>query len=110
RALADDPELIAAIDGCVTLLRDRGQMSDAISLLIKSAERPPLGSERARWLCEAADFCVALGDTDWAKQLYRDAHEADPTNTRAGVALVELCMDDGVLPELAPILDQLCRV
>jgi tetratricopeptide (TPR) repeat protein len=109
RALADAPDLIAAIDGLASLLRDRGQLADAVTALLNAAERPSLTSERSRWLTDAADFCVALGDTDWAKQLYRDAREADPQNAKAGVALVELCRDTGSLVELVPILDDLCR-
>ena len=108
-ALADDPDLVAATDGLVTLLRDRGLLSDAITLLVNAAERPALAEHRSRWLTDAADFCVALGDTDWAKQLYRDAREADATNAKAGIALVELCRDSGDLVELVPILDDLCR-
>lgn len=102
-----DPELVPAVDGLASLLRDKGQLSDAIQLLVNAAE----GNEdqRSRWLVDAADFCVALGDTDWAKQLYRDARVADPLNYKAGVALVELCWDSGDLVELAPILDLLCR-
>ncbi|HWO22163.1 MAG TPA: tetratricopeptide repeat protein [Kofleriaceae bacterium] len=109
RARADDPDLVPAIDGLSILLRDRGELSASISLLVTGAERPALGAERSRWLTDAADFCVAIGDTDWAKQLYRDARATDPANHRAGVALVELCWDTGALVELAPILDELCR-
>jgi Tfp pilus assembly protein PilF len=107
RALKDDPDYVPAIDGYVGLLRDRGQLADAITVLVNSAER--VAPERARWLADAGDFCVALGDTDWAKQLYRDARAADGSNQRAGAALVELCADSGDLSELAPILDELCR-
>jgi tetratricopeptide (TPR) repeat protein len=107
-ARKDDPDYIPAVDGYVSLLRDRGQLADAITALINAAER--IASERARWLADAGDFCVALGDTDWAKQLYRDARGAEPGNQRAGAALVELCADSGGdLAELAPILDELCR-
>lgn len=109
RARQDDPDLVPAIDGLAVLLRDRGELSASIALLVEGAERPALGAERSRWLTDAADFCVAIGDTDWAKQLYRDARAADPANHRAGVALVELCWDTGSLVELAPILDELCR-
>ncbi|HTR51812.1 MAG TPA: hypothetical protein VMJ10_13945 [Kofleriaceae bacterium] len=109
-ALADDPDLVPAIDGLVVLLRDRGQLSEAITLLVNSAERMSLASERSRWLTDAADYCVGLGDTDWAKQLYRDARTADPNNAKAGIALVELLRDGGgSLVELVPILDELCR-
>ncbi len=109
RARIDDPDLVPAIDGLAVLLRDRGELSASIALLVEGAERPALAAERSRWLADAADFCVAIGDTDWAKQLYRDARAADPSNHKAGVALVELCWDTGSLVELAPILDDLCR-
>jgi tetratricopeptide (TPR) repeat protein len=109
RARTDDPDLVPAIDGLAVLLRDRGELSASIDLLVQGAERPALAAERSRWLADAADFCVAIGDTDWAKQLYRDARAADPVNHKAGVALVELCWDTGSLVELAPILDELCR-
>jgi tetratricopeptide (TPR) repeat protein len=109
RARADDPDLVPAIDGLAVLLRDRGELSASIDLLVAGAERPALAKERSRWLSDAADFCVAIGDTDWAKSLYRDARAADPANHKAGVALVELCWDTGSLVELAPILDELCR-
>ncbi|MGE5183818.1 MAG: tetratricopeptide repeat protein [Acidobacteriota bacterium] len=109
RALADDPDLAPVIDGFAILLRDKGLLSEAVTLLINGADRPGLASERSRWLTDAADYCVALGDTDWAKQLYKDARTADPTNNKAGVALVELCRDAGSLVELIPILDDLCR-
>ena len=109
RARADEPDLVPAIDGLAILLRDRGELSASIALLVQGAERPALTAERSRWLADAADFCVAIGDTDWAKQLYRDARAADPANHKAGVALVELCWDTGSLVELAPILDELCR-
>ncbi len=107
RARKDDPQYAPAVDGYVSLLRDRGQLADAISLLVKGAE--DIEGERARWLVDAGDFCVALGDTDWARQLYRDARAADPGNQRAGAALVELAEGAGDLGELAPILDELCR-
>ena len=109
RALADDPDLAPAIDGLAILLRDKGLLSEAVTLLINGADRPSLASERSRWLTDAADYTVALGDTDWGKQLYKDARIADPTNSKAGVALVELCRDTGSLVELVPILDDLCR-
>jgi tetratricopeptide (TPR) repeat protein len=102
-----DPDLPDAVDGLATLMRDRGQLSEAITLLVNAAERN-FGS-RARWLVDAADFCVALGDTDWAKQLYREALAADPSNQKAGVALVELDADGGDPAELSPILDRLCK-
>jgi tetratricopeptide (TPR) repeat protein len=107
QAAEADPDLPAAVDGLATLRRDRGQLSEAITLLVNAAERNK--AERSRWLVDAADFCVALGDTDWAKQLYREARGADPTNYKAGVALVELDADGGDPAELAPILDQLCK-
>ncbi|HEU4729590.1 MAG TPA: tetratricopeptide repeat protein [Kofleriaceae bacterium] len=109
RARADDPDLIAAVDGLATLLRDRGELAGVIALLVEAAGRPALAAERSRWLADAADFCVALGDTDRAKQLYRDARAADPANHKAGLALVELCWDTGDLADLAPVLDELCR-
>jgi tetratricopeptide (TPR) repeat protein len=102
-----DPDLVEAVDGLASLLRDKGELSAAIQLLVNAAEHND--DQRSRWLVDAADFCVALGDTDWAKQLYRDARNADPLNYKAGVALVELCWDSGDLVELAPILDLLCR-
>lgn len=108
RARADDPDLVPAIDGLATLLRDRGDLSAVIALLTGAADRPALRAERARWLADAADFCVAIGDTDWAKRLYREARVADPTNPRAGLALVELCWDTGDLADLGPMLDELC--
>ncbi len=102
-----DPDLEEAVEGLASLLRDKGQLSDAVTLLVNAAEHNE--TQRSRWLVDAADFCVALGDTDWAKQLYKDARVADPLNYKAGVALVELCWDSGDLVELAPILDLLCR-
>jgi tetratricopeptide (TPR) repeat protein len=108
-ARADDPDLVPAIDGLATLLRDRGELAAMVALLVAAAERPALSAERSRWLADAADFCVALGDTDRAKRLYRDARAADPENTKAGLALVELCWDTGDLADLAPMLDELCR-
>lgn len=109
RARADDPDLAPAIDGLSTLLRDRGDLAAVIGLLTSAAERPALAAERARWLADAADYCVAIGDTDWAKRLYREARTADPTHHKAGLALVELCWDTGDLADLGPILDELCR-
>ncbi len=109
RARADDPDLVAAIDGLVGLHRDRGMLVEAVELLVAAADRPALAAERSRWLADAADFGVALGDVARAKGLYREARVADPTNHRAGVALVELCWEAGALVELAPILDELCR-
>jgi len=102
-----DPDLKDAVEGLASLLRDKGELSAAIQLLVNAAEHNE--AERSRWLVDAADFCVALGDTDWAKQLYKDARIADPLNYKAGVALVEICWDSGDLVELAPILDLLCR-
>ncbi len=109
RARKDDPDLIPAIDGLAVLLRDRGELGAAIDLLVKAAARLALVTERSRWLADAADYRVASGEFDEAKALYREARSADPTNHRAGVALVELCWDTGSLVELAPILDELCR-
>ena len=109
-ARKDDPDLAEAIDGFVPLLRDRGMLADAISTLIAGAERPALADHRSRWLTDAADFCVALGDTDWAKQLYLDARAADPGNHKATAAVVELVGDSPQLAELAPLLDELVRV
>ncbi|MEO6771938.1 MAG: hypothetical protein ABI467_02825 [Kofleriaceae bacterium] len=106
----DDPDLAEAVEGFVPLLRDRGQLADAINLLLAGAERPALAGHRSRWLTDAGDLCVALGDTDWAKTLYLDARAADPTNHKAGAAVVELCWDSGQLVELAPILDELVRI
>jgi tetratricopeptide (TPR) repeat protein len=111
-ARAADPLLARAVDGLTGLLKDRGQLAESITLLVNAAEQNK--TERSRWLVEAADLCVALGDTEWAKQLYREARGADPTNYKAGVALVELGWSDGVITpeereELVPILDQLCR-
>ncbi|HET9989974.1 MAG TPA: tetratricopeptide repeat protein, partial [Kofleriaceae bacterium] len=109
-ARKDDPDLAEAVEGFVPLLRDRGQLADAINLLLAGAERPALTAHRSRWLTDAGDLCVALGDTDWAKTLYLDARAADPTNHKAGAAVVELCWDSGQLVELAPILDELVRI
>lgn len=103
-----DPDLASAVDGLATLLRDKGQLSEAITLLVNAAEHNQ--AERIRWLVDAADYCVALGDTDWAKQLYRDARTADPGNMKAGIAMVELGWEGGDPHELIPILDQLCRM
>ncbi|HSS01454.1 MAG TPA: tetratricopeptide repeat protein [Kofleriaceae bacterium] len=109
RARADDPELVPAIDGLAALLRDRGDLAAVVALLVEAAARPALAGERSRWLADAADFCVALADTERAKQLYREARAADPGNHKAGLALVELCWDTGDLADLAPMLDELCR-
>jgi tetratricopeptide (TPR) repeat protein len=109
RAHADDPDLVPAVDGLATLLRDRGELAAVISLLASAADRPALIAERSRWLADAADFCVAIGDTDWAKRLYREARTADPANHKAGLALVELGWDTGDLADLVPMLDELCR-
>ncbi|HEV7559674.1 MAG TPA: tetratricopeptide repeat protein, partial [Kofleriaceae bacterium] len=109
RARADDPDLVPAIDGLAQLLRDRGMLDQVVPLLVDAAARPALAAERSRWLADAADFCVAQGDTERAKELYREARRADPTNHNAGIALVELCWDTGSLVELAPILDDLLR-
>ena len=109
RARKDDPDLPSAVDGLAMLLRDRGELQGASDLYIKAADRPGLMIERSRWLADAADLRVALGQFEDAKELYRDARRADITNHRAGVALVELCWDTGSLVELAPILDELCR-
>ncbi|MEP6862816.1 MAG: tetratricopeptide repeat protein [Deltaproteobacteria bacterium] len=109
-ARKDDPDLAEAVEGFVPLLRDRGQLADAINLLLAGAERPALAANRSRWLTDAGDLCVALGDTDWAKTLYLDARAADPSNHKAGAAVVELCWDSGQLVELAPILDELVRI
>lgn len=109
QARKDDPDLASAVDGLAMLLRDRGELQAASDLYIKAADRPGLTVERSRWLADAADLRVALGEFDDAKELYRDARRADITNHRAGVALVELCWDTGSLVELAPILDELCR-
>ncbi len=109
-ARKDDPDLAEAVDGFVPLLRDRGALADAITVLLAGADRPGLVAHRSRWLTDAGDLCVALGDTDWAKRLYLDARAADPANHKAGAAVVELCFDSGQLVELAPILDELCRI
>ncbi len=109
QARTDDPDLPTAVDGLGLLLRDRGELAAASDLYVKAADRPAMSGERSRWLADAADLRVALGDFEDAKELYRDARRADITNHRAGVALVELCWDTGSLVELAPILDELCR-
>src|SRR5580704_17301355 len=109
-ARKDDPDLAEAVDGFVPLLRDRGSLADAISTLLAGADRPALAAHRSRWLTDAGDLCVALGDTDWAKQLYLDARAADPTNHKAAAAVVELVGDSGALIDLAPLLDELVRV
>src|SRR5205085_727205 len=51
----------------------------------------------------------ATADLARAKMLYRQARELDPSNHKAGAALVELCWDMGSLVELVPILDDLCK-
>ncbi|MDB4963984.1 MAG: Tetratricopeptide 2 repeat protein [Myxococcales bacterium] len=109
RARADDPDHAGAIDGFVQLHRDRGQLAEAVKLLLEGAARPGLAKEKSRWLTDAAGYCVALGDTTRAEKLYREARVANPDNHEAGLALVELCLDTGSLVELAPILDELCR-
>jgi tetratricopeptide (TPR) repeat protein len=109
RARTDDPDYVPAIDGLVGLWRDRGELGRVIELLEQAAARPSLVAERSRWLADAADYCVAQGETEKAKTLYREARVADPSNHKAGLALVELCSDTGSLAELGPILDELCR-
>ena len=106
---ADDPDLPATVDGFVQLLRDQGKERDVIALLLEAAARPGLVKERSRWLTDAADYTVGLGDTTGAVQLYMQARKADPENHKAGVALVELCLDTGALVDLAPILDEIIR-
>ena len=107
-ALADDPDLVAAVDGLALLLRDGNKLPELVRLLVDAAGRPAFAPERSRWLAEAADFCLATGDIERAKALYRDARTADPGNHKAGLALVELGFDTGSLVELVPILDELC--
>ena len=109
RARTDDPDLVAAVDGYVQLLNDKGQLPEAVALLLEAAKRPALAKERSRLLTDAADYCVAQGDTTRAEQLYREARIADPSNHKAGIALVELCESVGARVELAPILDELIR-
>lgn len=106
QALVDDPTLVAAVEGLALLLRDRGEMGGVADVYQTYAERFP--AERSRWLAEAADFRLAEGDTERAKQLYRAARAADPHNHKAGLALVELGFDTGTVGELVPILDELC--
>ncbi len=108
KALADDPDLVAAVDGLALLFRDRNKLAELVALLVDAAGRPAFATERSRWLAEAADFCLATGDIERAKALYRDARAADPANHKAGLALVELGFDTGSLVELVPILDELC--
>ncbi|HEY4180155.1 MAG TPA: hypothetical protein VGM90_25105 [Kofleriaceae bacterium] len=108
-ARTEDPDLVGAVDGYVSLLRDQGKETDVVALLLAAAARPALKTERSRWLTDAADCAVGLGDTQRAEQLYREARIADPENHKAGVALVELGRDSGSLVELGPILDELCR-
>lgn len=109
RARAEDPDLREAVDGLVTLLRDRGDLAGSIELLVDAAARPAFAEARSNWLADAADFSVALGDTERAKTLYGEARVADPDNHHAGLALVELCWDTGAVVELAPILEELTR-
>ncbi len=109
RARTDDPDLSEALDGFVQLHRDKGQLAEAVVLLLHGAARPGMVTEKSRWLTDAAGYCVALGDTTKAERLYREARVANPDNHEAGLALVELCLDSGSLVELAPILDELCR-
>ena len=109
RARRDDPDLATAVDGLASLLRERGDLRAAADVLLAGAKREALVAEQARWLTESADYHVALGDVARAKELYREARVADPKNYRAGVALVELCSEEGALKELGPILDELCR-
>lgn len=106
QALADDPGLVAAVDGLALLLRDRGELAAVADVYERYAKTFP--AERSRWLAEAADFRLADGDAERAKQLYRDARTADPSNHKAGLALVELGFDTGTVGELVPILDELC--
>lgn len=106
---ADDPDLAKTVDSFASLLRDQGKERDVIALLLEAAARPAMAKERSRWLTEAADYTVGLGDTHGAVQLYMQARKADPENHKAGVALVELCLDTGALVDLAPILDEIIR-
>ena len=105
----DDPDLPATVDSFAALMRDQGRETEMIALLLDAAARPAMAKERSRWLTDAADSTVGLGDTARAVLLYREARKADPDNHKAGVALVELCLDMGQLVDLAPILDELCR-
>ena len=109
RARMDDPDLATAVDGFVGLLRDRGQLAEVRALLVLAATNPAFATDKSRWLADAADYSVALGEVSRAKELYREARKADPDNAKAGLALVELSTDEGSLVELAPILDELCR-
>lgn len=109
RARKDDPDLAPAVDGYVGLLRDRGQLAEVMDVLVAAAKNPAFVADRSRWLADAADYSVALGDVTRAKELYREARKADPDNAKAGLALVELSSDEGSLVELAPMLDELCR-
>ncbi len=109
RARKDDPDLASAVDGYVGLLRDRGQLTEVRALLVLASNNPAFLTEKSRWLTDAADYSVALGDVARAKDLYREARKADPENDKAGLALVELSSDEGSLVELAPMLDELCR-
>ncbi len=109
-ALVGDPDLPSAVDGLASLMRDRGEFAQALELLLKAAARPPLVGERSRWLADAADYAVATADFERAKALYREARIADPTNDKAGLALVELHWDTGSLSDLVPVLDELIAV
>src|SRR5262249_12933854 len=62
-ARKDDPDLAPATDGLVLLLRDRDRVPDAIRVLVEAAGRDvALVVDRSRWLADAADYRVALGD------------------------------------------------
>jgi tetratricopeptide (TPR) repeat protein len=106
---ACDPDLPQAVDSFASLMRDQGREKEMIALLLEAAARPAMAKERSRWLTDAADSTVGLGDTTGAVQLYMQARKADPENHKAGVALVELCLDTGALVDLAPILDEIIR-
>ncbi len=106
---ACDPDLPKTVDSFASLMRDQGREKEMIALLLEAAARPAMASERSRWLTDAADATVGLGDTTGAVQLYMQARKADPENHKAGVALVELCIDTGALVDLAPILDEIIR-
>ncbi|MFN0250091.1 MAG: tetratricopeptide repeat protein [Kofleriaceae bacterium] len=106
---ACDPDLPKTVDSFASLMRDQGREKEMIALLLEAAARPAMAGERSRWLTDAADSTVGLGDTTGAVQLYMQARKADPENHKAGVALVELCLDTGALVDLAPILDEIIR-
>jgi len=106
---ACDPDLPKTVDSFASLMRDQGREKEMIALLLEAAARPAMASERSRWLTDAADSTVGLGDTNGAVQLYHQARKADPENHKAGIALVELCLDTGALVDLAPILDEIIR-